>query len=258
MADGRGSPSLAGGEKRERDEFSESDSDDDIGTGQKPIIKPPVRNRMLFDPKWKGVLNGDNPEDFPHITSADAVRAMGVLMARMEHLEKCARDDRKQIEFLQTERRNHMHQIQLMDATIKAGFDNCYRLPEVPPHELIMDKTKAEPRDMVLPEKKRLELALRKLKDGGKRAEEVSRIAGVVPDVNQHVKWELPKWSPRTKWQVYYYLRFSAVRKRIRLPDRAQQTQDAITAAGGIVSSEVDSERAEEEEWMDDEEEEED
>lgn len=232
-ADGRISPSLSScfadeeakdgandsgysGYSDESDGFSDGFSDaehDPLSSKSKAPVS--LAKKTAIDQRWKRVVEQDG--DLPPFTNEDSIRAVGAVMARLDHLEKCQKADRQRILFLEVKRRDLQDEIKRANSTFEESLKGCALLPDAPPYELVNEQTHKEPRRMVWVEMKHLEDELGRLKDGGSKMLEVCRIVGVKPDPNGYVDWNILKWSSRTTWQVFYFLQFNRVRKRVKV-----------------------------------------
>lgn len=164
-----------------------------------------------FDLKWKKVMH--NEAVLPHFSQTEVLRGFGVLMSRLSHLEEAQRRDRQRILFLEVERRTLATQLAEADARFQSSFEGCARLPGAPSYESVIDTADTEPRAMTIHELKYMEERLRKVKTGGKRSEECSKIMGAT--INDGViTWDIKGLPCRKQWQLFYYLFFQKVEVR--------------------------------------------
>lgn len=230
-------------------EFQDSSSDEECSGGRatRPVKRNMTaskqstpRQETSFDHKWKGVMT--NKETLPEFTQEEVLRGFGVMMARLSHLEEAQRRDRTRILFLETERKALKESMFKLDSGVQESFSGCAQLPGAPRYESVMDGADADPREMTVHELKCVEIQLRRLRPGGKRAEECSKIMASAADANGLVTWDITALCSRKQWQLFYYLFFGRVEVNPSHSERTDAHARALEITRSVRSIEISSE----------------
>ena len=156
---------------------------------------------LTLDKKWQDLMDGK--EDLPEFTKDELLRGVAVLLRRVSKYEEDKRADRTRFTLLHTEHLNLKETVSSMDTAHRKAMKGLAKLPETPSYADIMSEHVATPRTMTQFEIENMHTELRKLKDGGSVAHEVTKIMNVQP-IDGCVHWNVAVLPARRQWQVYY------------------------------------------------------